>query len=303
MTEPLLLIRRARRVRVSSLAGAIFIAAAVFSSLAARAQEPSGQNQAKDASLDAEARALFEAGQLAYQKGRFENALEYFSRAHELSQRPQLLYNIGSAADRLRKDEQALDAFRRYLEALPEAPNRGEVQSRIEVLEKTRARPTDPSPEGAVPVEEEAQPEPEGAEPEPSGEEAEPALEPVEPVVVPDAESTEPDADSAGGPGALAWIVAGTGVALGGAGAVLLVVGQGQISNVEEAERGSRWEDYESDADSGPTLATTGVVLIGVGAAALATGVVWLAVGGGGQSERDASVAITPSGLLARGRF
>jgi len=294
--------RPPHRFRLSSLLGASLITIAISFSSQARAQQSGAESEAVDASLDAEARALYEAGELAYQRGRFENALEHFSRAYKLSQRPELLYNIGSAADRLRLDEQALDAFLKYLEALPEAPNRAEVQSRIKVLQKTSRRQIEDTASEAAAVEKEARPEPESAEPEPTGEEVERVVEPVAPAEEPRIEPVAPEVEGAAGQGALPWIVAGTGVALGGAGAVLFIVGQGKISDVEGAERGSRWEDYEADADTGPTLANTGVVLIGVGAAALATGVAWLAVGGGKGGERVA-VAVTPSGVTARGRF
>lgn len=86
------------------------------------------------ASRDAEARGLFEAGRAAFSDGRFEDALEYFQRSYDLSHRGELLYNIGSAADRLQQEERALTAFEEYLRELPEATNRREVEGRIRVL-------------------------------------------------------------------------------------------------------------------------------------------------------------------------
>ena len=84
---------------------------------------------------DEEARALFQAGRAAFTDGRFGDALDYFRRSHEISGRPVLLFNVGTAADRLRMNQEALAAFRSYLEALPEATNRREVEARIRVLE------------------------------------------------------------------------------------------------------------------------------------------------------------------------
>jgi tetratricopeptide (TPR) repeat protein len=108
---------------------------------------PTPAGAAADAeALDQEAHMLFEAGRLAYAAGRFEDSLTSFQRAHAISGRPVLLYNIGTAADKLRRDDVALDAFRRYLEAVPTAENRAEVEGRIRVLEQvmaaTRARET-----------------------------------------------------------------------------------------------------------------------------------------------------------------
>lgn len=90
-------------------------------------------------SSDAEARALFNAGQVAYEDARFEDALAYFERAHDLSGRPALLFNIASAAERVRDDQRALKAYQQYLDALPEAPNRRFVEGRIRFLEEAMA--------------------------------------------------------------------------------------------------------------------------------------------------------------------
>ncbi len=271
----------------------------------ALAQESAEQGQAKaaDDTLDAEARALFQAGELAFQQGRFQNAMEYFTRAYELSGRPGLLYNIGNAADRLRKDAEALAAFEQYLEEKPDAPNRAAVEARIAVLRQRAPASADEAAEDAGPAE--AQPadeqaaEPQADEPEPQEEEEAPPAAVDEQPAAEDASSSQ-EADTAGA-GAWPWIVAGAGVALAGGGAALLVIGTGQISDVEGAELGSQWSDFEGDADSGPTLATVGAVLVGVGGAALVTGVVWLALGGG--TDEQAPISMMPGGLCMHGRF
>ncbi len=87
-------------------------------------------------SADEMARSLFQAGKVAYEAGKYEDALGYFEDAYNRSQRPQLLFNVGQAADRLRYDEKALTAFKAYLSAFPEAPNRSEVENRIRALER-----------------------------------------------------------------------------------------------------------------------------------------------------------------------
>lgn len=88
---------------------------------------------------DEEARALFEAGRIAFGNRRYTQALEMFERAYELSPRPALLYNLGSTLDRLRRDREAVDAFRRYLEGEPNSPRRAEVEERITILEQQLA--------------------------------------------------------------------------------------------------------------------------------------------------------------------
>lgn len=89
---------------------------------------------------DEQARALFEEGRTAFSEARFADALEFFRRAHALSHRHALLYNIGQAADRLRLDREALEAFDLYLAEVPDAANRVEVETRVAVLRETIAR-------------------------------------------------------------------------------------------------------------------------------------------------------------------
>jgi len=90
-------------------------------------------------SHDEEAHGLFEAGSVAFRAGRFDAALDYFEQAYELSHRPELLFNIGQAHDRLRHDVEALDAFRRYRAALPNADGAEGLDARIAVLEAALA--------------------------------------------------------------------------------------------------------------------------------------------------------------------
>lgn len=89
---------------------------------------------------DAVARKLFEAGKVAYDAGEYEDALRFFEQAHDRSARPGLLYNIGQAADRLREDERALTAYRAYLQQVPGAANRAEVEGRIRAMERAQRR-------------------------------------------------------------------------------------------------------------------------------------------------------------------
>src|SRR5690242_11428414 len=86
---------------------------------------------------DKAARGLFEAGSVAFEEGRYEEALEHFEQAYELSpNRHLLLYNIASSLDRLRRDAEALEKFQRYLELNPTASNRTGVEARVIVLRK-----------------------------------------------------------------------------------------------------------------------------------------------------------------------
>jgi hypothetical protein len=122
---------------VGRSAGAACAAAVVTGVLAGAAiVEAQARPAGEAAQVDEEARHLFEAGTRAFSDGRFEVALARFREAYELSRRPALLYNVGQAADRIRMDREALDAFERYLAAEPNAANRREVESRITALRR-----------------------------------------------------------------------------------------------------------------------------------------------------------------------
>lgn len=73
--------------------------------------------------------------QAEFEAGNYQDALDHFQRAYELTGSPILLYNIGQTADRLRLDATALRAFQLYLGSYPDAPNRDEVEHRMRALE------------------------------------------------------------------------------------------------------------------------------------------------------------------------
>jgi hypothetical protein len=80
---------------------------------------------------------------VAFGAGRFEDALAHFRGAFERSGRAELLFNIGSAAERIREDRAALEAYRQYLQRRPDAANRSFVEARIRFLERRREPPRD----------------------------------------------------------------------------------------------------------------------------------------------------------------
>lgn len=97
---------------------------------------PGGAQQTPD---DAAAREHFERGRVAFEQADYEAALIYFRHAYRLSHRGELQYNIGVAADRLQREEEALEAFEHYLEESQNAAREAEVQERISALRQSIA--------------------------------------------------------------------------------------------------------------------------------------------------------------------
>ena len=238
--------------------------------------------QAQDESSDAVARGLFQAGRASYDAGKYEDALKYFQQAYDLSQRAALLYNIGQAADRLHQDRKTLEAFRLYLQLVPEAPNRAEVEGRLRTLERLVELEQSSTTSSTTPTAgdvTQAPPESEAA---------------ANATVVPAAAMSATDE----GPGIAPWLVIGGGGLVAVTGTVLMFVGAGQISDVENAPRGTMYCDVSGKADSGPTLVAVGGVLLGLGVVGAAAGTVWLL---GSRSEEHVEVVLTPLGLIAGG--
>ncbi len=231
-----------------------------------------------DDSSDQVARGLFQAGRASYDAGKYEDALKYFQQAYDLSQRPGLLYNIGQAADRLHQDQKTIEVFRLYLERVPDADNRAEVEGRLRTLERLVAAEA-AAQENATPTT-------------PSGTDTT-AQHSTQVSLTPTSTSTQSD-----GPGIAPWLLIGGGGAVAVAGLVLTLVGNGQIADVEDAERGSMWSSVEGKADSGPTLATTGVVMLTLGVASAAVGVVWMLSASG---EDHVEMVIGPGAIAIAG--
>ena len=88
----------------------------------------------RQAALGAEARTFFERGAKLYRAGHYKAAAAAFTAALQLSEAPELHYNLAVAAERLGETADACDHYRAYLDAAPDAPDRDAVRARILAL-------------------------------------------------------------------------------------------------------------------------------------------------------------------------
>jgi len=103
--------------------GSLVLACAVlFAPLPSMAQSQADKKFAQEA---------FKQGQIQYNLGRFEKALEHFSKAYETMPHGAFLFNIGQCHRQLNDHQKAVFFFEGYLRALPTAPNRQEVEDLI----------------------------------------------------------------------------------------------------------------------------------------------------------------------------
>jgi hypothetical protein len=101
---------------------AITVAVLSFA-VAARAEETAPP------SLEA-ARAHFDAGLAAYQAGDFPTAIREYDAANALVPAPQIDYHLGHAYQAMGDCPTGAEHFRRFLAAVPDAPERAEVEAR-----------------------------------------------------------------------------------------------------------------------------------------------------------------------------
>ncbi|MFW2387849.1 MAG: hypothetical protein ACN4G0_05910 [Polyangiales bacterium] len=253
----------------------LLILTLTFASFSTSALGQAQSSKSREARI-AEAKEAFASGTRAYGEGEFETALASFQRAYELTGSPDLLYNIATVSDRMRRDEDALAAYEGYLEARPESADGEHVRSRIEVLRaaieaKSRAK---------IDAEIEAR---------------KAAVEAAARV------KAERPLTEYVGPGPGPWITIGVGAAALAAGAVFVGLGQRDQKKVENADPGSSYSMVEDMVDRGPKRTKAGVALMAVGGAGVIGGVIWQLTGG--HEEKLPEVSIGPTGISVKGTF
>jgi tetratricopeptide (TPR) repeat protein len=80
------------------------------------------------------ARAAFAEGRQHFDLGEYKDALESFKLAYRNFEDPKILFNIAQCHRQLGNKQEAVDFYRKYLNKVPDAPNREEVQATIEKL-------------------------------------------------------------------------------------------------------------------------------------------------------------------------
>ncbi len=255
---------------------------------------PSSAHAQSDAGSDAQARALFEEGRAAYERGEFEVAMRAFRRAYVLSPRYALLYNIGQSELRIGHDAEALEALEGFLRQAPaDDARRSEIEERVRVLRGLGVTP------GRTTVQ------PDASDPSGSAHPPAPEAEPDDDARAPNAEPPHAASDDrgSGGPGVAPWIVTGLGGALLVTGAVLMGVGASDAARLTGAPRPSHWSEYQGIAGDAETMWAVGIALAGVGLAAAGAGLVWALLPSDSEGGAEARLRLAPGSLWLEGAF
>jgi len=93
----------------------------------------------------------FASGQDAFAQSKFELAAKEFQAAYDITHDPSMLVNIGESWQRAGDGKKALEGYRAYLAAQPQAPDRNEIEGRIKTIESALAGPAPGTTPGAGP--------------------------------------------------------------------------------------------------------------------------------------------------------
>lgn len=207
----------------------------------ARAEvEPTATNQA--------AHRHFESGVNFYRNGDYESARIEFEAGYRLSKLPDFLVNLCQVADKQNRIQEAVNYCEQYLRIEPHSKDSPEVRVRLDRLHQQLGTPAQPPP---------AQPSP----PLTSS--------PLAVVAAQPAESSQ--ARSRPPAGALALLIGGGALLLGGAGS-----GAGALATAREIEGGPAFDDLVGLQQRGATLNAVAITLYVAGGVAAAAGAGWL---------------------------
>jgi tetratricopeptide (TPR) repeat protein len=224
--------------------------------------------------------ALLRQADAAFEVSDFESALRLYQQAYQSRQDATILNNVARMQARLGRWRDAADTWRRYLERVPDAPNRAETEVAIRDAEARAASAT-----SAV------------------------ATTNVAPTVTVSAAPATSERSVTRWPVG-AWVMTGVGGASVIAGAVMLGLYSGAVSELQRPEncapRAGGGFDCEPAAasirDRASAFGTAGAVALSAGGAMVVGGLVWAFAGR--TTERAAvTVSFGFDGLAVAGRF
>jgi tetratricopeptide (TPR) repeat protein len=234
-----------------------------------------------------------------YERADYERAIQYWKDAYRFDCTAHgVLINIANAYEKKGDRFEAVKALEAYLARTPDASDAVTIQTKIENL-RNSLRSTPPAP----PVTSQSAPVP---------------VRPPPPVPTASSSASSravPPPPPEAPYGFTPWVVAGAGIVPLVAGGILTSSGLSAIEDAEQTcpERKGCNPDVAEKGNNGRTQATVGGVLLGLGAAGIAGGLIWQFVFNtpvaAPSATPDASVHVTPtagpgySGVGVSGRF
>ncbi len=222
-----------------------------------------------------------------YDKGQNLEAIAAWQCAYKLAPHPLALYNIGRSAVLAGKVALAVKSYEEYLRLMPNAANKAEVEATLRGLRKRL--PKRPPPRRVAPPPRRVTPPPRRVTPPPRRV----TPPPRRVVVIPDKPEDPKPVDRGRTLRMVGWSTVGLGVALAGLAGAFGAMSSKAKGNVENAEPGTFYSAVSKDMDRAVLFNTLTWVFVGVGAAAVTTGVALLVLGYGRAKEKP--VTVTPA--------
>jgi tetratricopeptide (TPR) repeat protein len=263
-----------RFFRQPILVAALFGVAVAVPALAQTSQYPAPCEATKVSKAEVDrAHTLYLSGKLFLDESNYDKAISYFKDAYSIDCSVHgILPIIATAYERKGDKLEAIHALEEYLKRAPTASDREIIERRVANLKAQVASssPTAaPSPSATSPNP------PATATPTATSAATTPTSEPsTTPTTVP---SSGPPS---GGHSIAPWVVVGVGGAAAITGVVLFLVGSGNVSDaanrcVPPGSHTNCPQDAVDEGNNGRTLETVGGIMGGIGAAAVAGGLVW----------------------------
>lgn len=239
---------------------------------------------------DERARMHFQSGFSHYEQARYDEAAREFVEAYSLSQRPALLLGLSQAYERDLKFAEAIAELQRYLEAVPDSPERRTVEARIARMGELQARVGTASTTTAP-----------TAQAEPS------VAAPTTPQTEPETTTPAGQSHESGSSVSLPGVIFASAGGLMIAGSIVIgVMAQSAHTDLEGRCPGGVCPaegNAQSDIDSGRTLAWLSTGLLAGGVISGAIGAVLILMGGSDDSEPvAATVTLTPGKVMGLAR-
>lgn len=243
---------------------------------------------------DEQARTHFQAGQLYFNDAEYAQAAHEFTRAYELSGRPEMLLNASMAHERALDLDNAVAVLDRLLAAHAELPTKAQVVARRDHLNALRARMAEGQQVSEQEVAEGSDSQEVLALEQNRGE--------AEGTSVTDHRA--PAGATSDGPNWLFWgLTAGSAVSLAGAGATYALALGAESDLEKDCTMGCT--QAEVDDSGGPTMQTTAFVLAGLGGALAIAAITVALLPEDSETTQAPSVAlsISPRGVAVAGTF
>jgi tetratricopeptide (TPR) repeat protein len=239
-----------------------------------------------------EVRLHYQRATRAYDLQKYTEAIEEYQKAYEISGDPPMLYNIAQAYRLADQPAEAVRYYRRFLQRMPNARNRDDVERKIADQEKLAEQRKKTEP--ATPP-----PPPTPTKPPPIVEVKPPLPGVVPPTPPPSDVPPPPPPESSNARAVIGWCLVGAGVIAGGLAGYEAYVAHQKSEQLTKDSMMMKTFDPALEEDG--KNANIAAIVLGAGGAALGlTGIIILATGGGSPEQMPkpatpvARVSLTP---------